>query len=126
MSEKFKITLNSFGFKYGPPPPEANIVWDVRFLQNPHWVEGLKEQTGLDEEVGAYIREDLKCGAFLENLKATLVPLLPRYAKEHEELVIALGCTGGRHRSVYVVETLKDWLESLGHQTAIKHRDLEK
>lgn len=125
MSENFTITLQSFGFKHGPAP-EANIVMDVRFLQNPHWVDELKDKTGLDPEIGAYIKKDPEFGPFIENFKALLKPLLPLHRENMDGFTIALGCTGGRHRSVFTVQELNAWLGDEGYNTRIIHRDLEK
>lgn len=120
------LTLMSFGFKYGVPR-EADLVMDVRFLKNPHWVEELKNQTGQDAPVGTYIDEDEAFTPFIENFKNLLAPLLPRYAQEGKSyLTIAIGCTGGKHRSVYTVETLKPWLEAQGFPLHIKHRDMDR
>lgn len=119
------VSLMSFGFKNGSPR-EADIVMDVRFLQNPHWVAELKPKTGKDKEVGDYIKEDEGFDGFLENFKTLITPLLPRYAHEGKSyLTIAIGCTGGRHRSVFTVETLAEWLKAQNIQTHIEHRDLK-
>ncbi len=119
------VTLMSFGFKHGSPR-EADIVMDVRFLKNPHWSPKLKPKTGLDEEVGAYIREDEEFLGFLQNFQSLIGPLLPRYAKEGKSyLTIAIGCTGGRHRSVYTTEQLSKWLKELGINVHVEHRDLK-
>ncbi|MCF8495802.1 MAG: RNase adapter RapZ [Alphaproteobacteria bacterium] len=128
LEDTSRLTLNlmSFGFRYGPPR-EADIVMDVRFLQNPHWVPALKDKTGKNEEVGAYIREDPAFPAFMEHFKNLLDTVLPRHAHEGKSyLTVAIGCTGGRHRSVYIVETLKPWLAEKGFYTHMEHRDLEK
>lgn len=120
------LTLMSFGFKFGVPR-EADIVMDARFLKNPHWVESLKNKTGQDTEVGTYIDDDESFKPFIENLKNLVEPLLPRYAQEGKSyLTIAIGCTGGKHRSVYSVETLKPWLEKQGFPLHIKHRDMDR
>jgi UPF0042 nucleotide-binding protein len=119
------VTLMSFGFRNGVPP-EADIVMDVRFLQNPHWVPELRPLTGRDAAVGAYVEEDAAFAGFLESFRALIAPLLPRYAQEGKSyLTVALGCTGGRHRSVYSVEKLKPWLEEQGFKSHILHRDLK-
>lgn len=123
--ENLTISLMSFGFKNGAPK-SADMIMDVRFLKNPHWDKLLKPKTGLDEAVGAYIREDEDFETFLTNFKTLLKPLLPRYAEEGKSyLTIAIGCTGGRHRSVYSVETLKRWFESEGMNVFAEHRDLK-
>lgn len=122
--KKLTVTLMSFGFKYGIPR-EADIVMDVRFLKNPHWEPDLKHKTGLDEEVGAYIENDNIYAEFIENFEKMLTPLLPRYAYEGKKyLTIAIGCMGGRHRSVYTVEKIAKWLRETGSLTHIEHRDI--
>ena len=119
------ITLMSFGFKHGTPE-NVNVMMDVRFLQNPHWVENLRPLSGLDEGVGNYIRQDPQFDEFLENFTNLLKPLLARHKEKDEEpLTIAVGCTGGKHRSVFTVETLNKWLKEQNLQTHIEHRDLQ-
>lgn len=120
------VTLMSFGFKHGVPRT-ADIVMDVRFLKNPHWEDDLREKTGKDAAVGKYISQDDGFTPFIDNFKNLMESILPRYAKEGKSyLTIAIGCTGGRHRSVFTVETLKPWLKDTGYQTHIDHRDIEK
>ncbi|MGH1404659.1 MAG: RNase adapter RapZ [Alphaproteobacteria bacterium] len=122
--EHLTISLLSFGFKNGIPR-SADIVMDVRFLKNPHWQPDLKPKTGQDTEVGEYIRQDPDFNQFLEGFKSMLAPLLPRYAQEGKSyLTVAIGCTGGKHRSVYTVETLKSWLDEQGLNSYIEHRDM--
>ena len=124
--DAMNLTLMSFGFKHGLPR-EADMIFDARFLRNPHWEETLKDQTGLDEPVQRYIEEDEDFSGFIENIKALLAPLLPRYAKEGKSyLTIAVGCTGGHHRSVYIADLLSKWLESTGYHASTHHRDLER
>jgi UPF0042 nucleotide-binding protein len=120
------ITLMSFGFRHGLPR-EADIVMDLRFLRNPHWVSELKTLTGTDQAVGEYISQDTTFDAFLDHFEALMTPLLPRYKQEGKSyLTIAFGCTGGRHRSVFTVEMLKPRLEAQGFGTSIVHRDMER
>ena len=119
------VLLMSFGFKYGLPR-DADLVFDVRFLRNPHYEEALRDQTGLDPAVAEFIRQDDGLDDFLTNLKALLSPLFPRYVAEGKSyLTIAIGCTGGRHRSVYVTEGLSLWVAQQGEQVHLRHRDLE-
>lgn len=123
--KRLTVTLVSFGFRNGIPR-EADIVMDVRFLRNPHWDKDLKPLTGQTEEVGNYIKEDENFESFITNFKNLIEPLLPRYNHEGKSyLTIAIGCTGGKHRSVYCVEALEKWLSSLDVQTFKKHRDLK-
>ncbi len=122
--ENLTVSLMSFGFKNGVPR-EADIVMDVRFLKNPHWDSALRPKTGLDAEVGDYVRQDEGFDSFTQNFKVLIEPLLPRYAAEGKSyLTVAIGCTGGRHRSVFTVETLKLWLEERKTAVYVEHRDL--
>lgn len=124
-SAEMTVTLLSFGFKKGLPR-EADIIMDIRFLKNPHWVGELRPLTGRDQAVADYIGADEMAMPFFERFKAMLAPLLPRYRQEGKSyLTIAFGCTGGRHRSVYFVETLKPWLEKQGTNVNTVHRDLK-
>ena len=123
--KSLNIGLISFGFRHGLPR-EADIVADVRFLKNPHWNKALKTKTGLDEDVGAYIEQDPEFAGFIERFKALYKPLIPRYALEGKHyLTIAVGCTGGQHRSVYCTEKLAEWLKYEGYSPHITHRDIK-
>ena len=123
-SRTMHIDLVSFGYRNGLPR-EADLVFDVRFFRNPHYVPALKAKSGLDTDVGTFICEDPDYKPFMENLKALLLPLLPRYQDEGKSyLTLAIGCTGGRHRSVFVLQQLATWLDSLGHVVDHRHRDL--
>lgn len=127
--QKMTLTLMSFGYKHGIPR-EADIVLNVQFLDNPHWVPELKPLTGKDKPVGDHIEKDKDYGPFLQNFKALLEPLIPRYAHAGKKyLTVAVGCTGGRHRSVYTVEKLAEWLKNLNTETPVSlhidHRDLD-
>ncbi len=120
-----RVFLMSFGYRYGLPR-DADLVFDVRFLQNPHYVPDLKPKTGLERAVGAYIEKDASLAPFLTHLMALLDPLLPLYEAEGKSyLTIAVGCTGGQHRSVYVVERMKLWLADKGASFSVRHRDME-
>jgi len=121
---RMTVTLMSFGFRHGVPR-EADLVMDVRFLKNPHWDEGLKPLSGLDAAVGEYIRQDQDYEEFVHKFKGLLETLLPRYAREGKNyLTVAVGCTGGRHRSVFVVQELAAWLKAQKMQVFIENRDL--
>jgi UPF0042 nucleotide-binding protein len=119
-----RIFLTSFGYRYGLPR-DADLVFDVRFLQNPHYVPDLKPQSGMDAPVAAFISRDPALEPFLERLIGLLDPLLPLYEAEGKSyLTIAIGCTGGQHRSVYIVERLKAWLSRKNTAFSVRHRDV--
>jgi UPF0042 nucleotide-binding protein len=118
------VTVSSFGFSRGKPPT-ADLVFDMRYLDNPHWVPGLKELTGLDAAVGAHIEADPVFASSFEKIRALLAELLPRYAAQGKSYVnIAFGCTGGRHRSVYSAEKLAGALRLAGFSPTVLHRNL--
>lgn len=120
------VSLISFGFKYGLPR-EADIVLDVRFLKNPHWDDVLKHMTGKDPAVAAYIAEDPALEDFMRNAQALLHPLFPRYVEEGKQyLTLAIGCTGGKHRSVYVAEKLSGWIKEQAQSVHLHHRDIDR
>ena len=117
------LCVTSFSFAKGVPR-DADIVFDVRFLRNPHYVDALRPFTGRDPEVQRYIAEDASFASFTDGFKQLVKPLLPRYADEGKSyLTIAIGCTGGKHRSVCVAETLHQWLAEEGYASLIRHRD---
>lgn len=119
------VRLLSFGFKYGIPV-DADLVFDLRFLPNPHFVESLRPKTGMDPEVSKYVLDASETRELLEHLHPLLEYLLPRYAREGKAyLTVALGCTGGRHRSVAMAEELGRTLAD-GHHVVISHRDAER
>jgi len=126
-ASKLVVTIQSFGFQNGPPA-EADLVFDVRFLKNPHWVPTLRPLTGRDPAVAAYIRRQPVTRTAIKKLSAMLRWLVPLYIQEGKTyLTVAIGCTGGRHRSVYVAEALKRELKDLkGVSTKVVHRDLVK
>lgn len=121
------LTVLSFGFKYGIPN-DADLVFDVRFLPNPYYIEELRAQTGNDKPVQDYVMENGKAGVFLEKLTDMLNFLIPNYITEGKhQLVIAIGCTGGKHRSVTLANALYDTLkENDAYGIKIEHRDIEK
>ena len=120
------VTCMSFGYKYGIPP-EADLVFDVRCLPNPFYVKELKSLTGLDESVRDYILSYDVTGQFMDNLYAFMDFTLPLYRKEGKsELVIGVGCTGGKHRSVTVARLLNTHFLENGQKSSIHHRDIWK
>jgi RNase adapter protein RapZ len=124
--QSLMIQVTSFSFRSGLPR-ESDLVFDVRFLANPYYQPDLKFLTGRDEEVARFIRDDEEYGPFLHSLTRLLRPLLPRYVAEGKSyLTIAFGCTGGRHRSVFVAEELVGWLLSQGQRVQVLHRDLDR
>jgi len=120
------LFVTSFSYRHGVPR-EADLVFDTRFLANPHWDTNLRPLTGRDEEVAAYIRRDPDYGKFINHLTELLLPLLPRYQQEGKSyLTIAIGCTGGRHRSVMVAEELTTILAAHDFVVGVGHRDLDR
>lgn len=120
------IFVTSFAYRHGVPR-EADLVFDVRFLDNPHWDDDLRPQTGLDRAVADYITRDPDYAEFFGNLTRLLEPLLPRYVREGKHyLTIAVGCTGGRHRSVFIAHGLANWLKERGYKVGEAHRDLDR
>ncbi|MBY0408066.1 MAG: RNase adapter RapZ [Rickettsiales bacterium] len=118
------LIVTSFSFKQGLPR-DADMVFDVRFLRNPHYDPELKALTGLDARVGAYVEEDAGFSDFYGRLTGLLTPLLPRYLAEGKSyLTIGIGCTGGRHRSVHVAQKLGAFLENNGYTVTLRHRDI--
>jgi len=118
------VFVTSFSYRHGVPR-EADLVFDVRFLKNPHYEAKLQDLTGLDREVGRFIESDKDFETFLRTLQSLLKPLLPRFAQEGKSyLTIAIGCTGGKHRSVFVAERLAAWLGGEGARVTVAHRDI--
>mgnify|MGYP003594137484 CR=1 FL=1 len=118
------VTVTSFGFSRGMPPL-ADLVFDMRFLDNPHWDAQLRPQTGLDEGVGAYIRKDPAFDEAFARIRDLILLLLPRYQVQGKAYVnIAFGCTGGRHRSVFVTEQIAAALRDAGYSPTVLHRNL--
>jgi UPF0042 nucleotide-binding protein len=117
------VSATSFGFKFGVPH-DVDLLFDVRFLANPHFVPELKNKTGQDPAVAAYIEKDPETNVFLEKLTAFFDYLVPLYEREHKSyLSIGIGCTGGKHRSVYVAERLAEILKERGFPVRVSHRD---
>ena len=120
------IFIMSFAYRRGLPH-EADLVFDARFLKNPHYEDELRALTGQDAPIGEFIDRDPDFAPYFGNLTRLLEPLLPRFSAEGKSyLTIAVGCTGGKHRSVYIAEKLKDWLTEQGERVIISHRDLNR
>jgi len=120
------VTINSFGFKFGLPL-DADLVFDVRFLINPHYVDDLRPYDGRNQLVEEYVMGDPDSGLFLQKLYDLMDWSVPRYVAEGKAyLTVAIGCTGGRHRSVVVSEKLGDHLRGLGFRVLVQHRDVDK
>lgn len=118
------VTISSFGFARGLPPL-ADLLFDMRFLDNPHWVPELRELTGLDAAVANHIEQDPGFAPAFSQISRTLLELLPRYgAQDRGYLNIAFGCTGGRHRSVYSAERAAQVLREAGFSPTVIHRNL--
>ena len=119
------VQVVSFAYRNGVPR-DADLVFDVRFLHNPHYVPELRALTGRDGSVGAYIEGDTDFAAFFERLTELLALLLPRFQEEGKSyLTIAVGCTGGRHRSVFIAERLGAWLGERASRVDVRHRELQ-
>ena len=119
------LTITSFGFARGLPR-DADLVFDMRFLRNPHWVDALRPGTGRDADVSNYIADDPAYGQAMAQIEALLLLLLPRYQAEGKAYVTAaFGCTGGRHRSVHVAERMARRLREEGFSPTVTHRDLQ-
>jgi UPF0042 nucleotide-binding protein len=134
VNERFKseskrpllVSLVSFGYKFGVPT-DADLMFDVRFLPNPHFVPKLRRFTGKDGKVRRYIESFPQTGEFLRRMQGLLTFLIPHYIEEGKSyLTIAFGCTGGRHRSVMMAEWMKRALEKKGFATRVVHRDIDK
>jgi UPF0042 nucleotide-binding protein len=123
-AEAMKITVTSFGFRHGIPL-DVDLVMDVRFLPNPHWIEHLRPHTGLDPDVRDYVLGQPVTKEFLDRFESLLELLLPSYMAEGKSyLSIAIGCTGGHHRSVALAEEIASWLRAMGHRPRVTHRDI--
>ncbi|MEH7384756.1 RNase adapter RapZ [Bacillus sp. JJ1521] len=121
----FSVNVMSFGFKYGIPI-DADLVFDVRFLPNPHYIEAMRPRTGLDEDVSSYVLKWTETQKFIEKVTDLLAFMLPQYKREGKsQLVIAIGCTGGQHRSVTLAEYIANHFKD-DYQTHVSHRDIER
>ena len=124
--KNFYITVVSFGFKYGIPS-DADLIFDVRFLQNPFYIAELKPLTGNDKEVYDYVMNSSGAEEFMEKLTDMIKFLIPRYREEGKnQLVIGIGCTGGKHRSVTIANALYNALSNLDYGLKVEHRDIQK
>jgi UPF0042 nucleotide-binding protein len=123
---RMRVNIVSFGYKHGLPI-DVDMVLDLRFLPNPHWVDELRPLTGLDEPVREYVLEQPEVGEFLARLESLLGLLLPGYVKEGKSyLSIAVGCTGGRHRSVALAPEIATLVRKHGFEPSVTHRDVER
>ncbi len=124
--DTMQISVVSFGYKHGLPL-DVDLVFDVRFLPNPHWDEDLRPLSGLDVPVRDFVMEQSLSVKFLDQLTGMLTLLLPAYKSEGKSyLTVAIGCTGGRHRSVVIAEQLKQWLIQVSHNPRVTHRDISR
>lgn len=124
--DQLTVTISSFGFKYGVPI-DADIVMDVRFLPNPYYIDALRTKTGLEESVREYVFGKPETGVFLERWLPLVEFLLPSYLSEGKTaLHIALGCTGGMHRSVALAEHTAEFARKLGYTVTVAHRDIAR
>ena len=123
---QMRVNFLSFGFKYGVPA-DCDLVMDIRFLPNPYFVDSLREQTGLDEEVSTYVLESEKAKEFIEKYDSLLSFLIPQYQFEGKShLNIGIGCTGGKHRSPAMATKLSSLVDSDSYLVSVKHRDIER
>ncbi len=122
----FMVMLLSFGFKYGIPA-DSDLVFDVRFLPNPYYVAELKAKTGMDEEVNKFVMDSEAARQFLDKLEDMLTFAIPHYISEGKnQLVVSIGCTGGKHRSVTLTNEIAKRMAGLGYGIKTEHRDIEK
>src|SRR6185295_2204475 len=123
---RLTISLLTFGFKFGVPY-DLDLLFDVRFLRNPNFVEHLKPLTGEDAAVRSYVLDDAETAAFIGHLESLFKFLIPQFERERRSyLTIAFGCTGGRHRSVAIACRLRDTFIAMGYDVTLRHRDLHK
>lgn len=125
-AREMSVSVTSFGFKYGIPI-EADLVFDVRFLPNPYYIDGLRGKTGLDEAVSSFLFGYQQTKDFMKYLERLLAFLLPQYVEEGKTaLVIAIGCTGGQHRSVAITRAVADFIRQKGYPATENHRDMTR
>jgi UPF0042 nucleotide-binding protein len=126
LSDKLNINIVSFSYKHGLPR-EADLVFDMRFLNNPHWQTEYRHLTGLDRDIQNYIERDPAMNDFFENLTSMLSTLLPLFKNNGKRyFTIAFGCTGGQHRSVYAAQKISGWLRAQNHPVHIHHREIKQ
>jgi UPF0042 nucleotide-binding protein len=126
LRQRLQVRVTSFGYKYGIPL-DADLVFDARFLPNPYWYSQLRSKSGLDEEVREFVLSQPDANPFLEHLWPLIEFLLPRFVTEGKSyLNVAVGCTGGRHRSVVIAEVVARRITQAGFPVQISHRDLER
>jgi len=125
-SGRMLVNVLSFGYKYGVPV-DADLVFDARFLRNPHYIPEMQQLTGADTQVEQYVMEDPASGEFLRKLEDLLIFTLPLYAAEGKSyLTVAVGCTGGHHRSVVLTRLLGEFLRGQGYEVVLDHRDMKR
>lgn len=125
-NDSLKVTCISFGYKYGIPQ-ESNVTMDLRFLPNPYYIESLKNLTGLDRQVETYVYSFEETKIFTKHFNDMLKWLLPLYKEEGKaQVVVSIGCTGGKHRSVAIVEKTAEYIRELGYPVSVIHRDINK
>jgi RNase adapter protein RapZ len=125
-AEGMLVNIISFGFKYGIPP-DADMVFDVRFLPNPHYIEQLRPLPGTDSRVAEYVTSQPLTDKYIEKVTALLDFTLPQHQEEGRPIItIAVGCTGGRHRAVVISQLIRDHLRVCGHRAFVEHRDVNK
>jgi UPF0042 nucleotide-binding protein len=126
LSDKLNINIVSFSYKHGLPR-EADLVFDMRFLNNPHWQTEYRHLTGLDRDIQSYIERDPAMSGFFESLTSMLSTLLPLFKNNGKRyFTIAFGCTGGQHRSVYAATKISGWLRTQNHPVHIHHREIKQ
>ncbi len=125
-SKELVMVFESFGFKHGLPT-DADYVFDVRFLPNPHWEPSLRPMTGLDKPVADYLAKHAEVIQLKEQIQQFLTTWLPALEKNNRSyLTVAIGCTGGQHRSVYITQQLGEYFKQRGKQVQIRHKTLER
>jgi UPF0042 nucleotide-binding protein len=124
LTNPMRVSIRSFGFKHGAPR-DIDLLFDVRFLPNPHWVEELRPQRGTDPAVSEYVLSDESAKEFIDRVEEMLLFLIPRFENEGKSyLAVGIGCTGGHHRSVAISEELGRRLNDRGVRAAVRHRDI--